>query len=319
MDSKNTEKEIDIIDLGKSISSFIYNSANNIVQLFKFLKRKALVIFVILVGGFAAGYGLDEFSTKYKSQVIVSSNFESVDYLYNTVALINSKIKQKDKKFLQKIGIKNTNQIISLEVEPIIDVYKFVTNNPQNFEMIKLFSESGDAQTTIKDLVTSKNYSSHQISLTTNTEKYSEISIRSILKYLNSNRYYNDLRIATLNNIDFQLASNQQMIRQIHQILQDFSKNTQTQANSGDQLVYYNHNTQLNDIITTRNNLVITQGSLVIEKAVYDKFIKDTSTSLNIKDTKSITSKLKLVVPALALFIYFFALALVALSKKAKQ
>jgi hypothetical protein len=319
MDSKNTEKEIDIIDLGKSISSFIYNSANNIVQLFKFLKRKALVIFVILVGGFAAGYGLDEFSTKYKSQVIVSSNFESVDYLYNTVALINSKIKQNDKKFLQKIGIKNTNQIISLEVEPIIDVYKFVTNNPQNFEMIKLFSESGDAQSTIKDLVTSKNYSSHQILLTTDTNQFSDQTIKSILKYLNSNKYYNDLRIATLKNIDFKLASNQQMIGQIDQILQDFSKNTQNNSKSGDKLVYYNDNTQLNDIITTRNNLVITQGSLEIEKAAYDKFIKDTSTSLNIKDTKSITSKLKIVVPALALCIYFFALVLVALSKKARQ
>lgn len=319
MESNNIEKEIDIADLGKSINSFVYALARGVLTFFAFLRRKAIVLILILIIGFSAGFGLDKLFTKYESQVIVTSNFESVDYLYNTVTLINSKIRQKDTKFLEKIGIKHTEAISSVEIEPIMDVYKFVTNNPQNFEMIKLFSESGDAQTTIKDLVTSKNYSSHQIVLTTNQIEYSEDVIQSILSYLNSNTYYNGLRTANIKNIEFKLVANEKMINQIDQILADFSENTQKNSQKGDKLVYYNDNTQLNDIINTRNSLVVTQGELEIEKALYDKFIKETSVSLNIKDSKSVTSKLKLVVPILFLAIYLLSIIIIILAKKSEK
>ncbi len=318
MNSNNSEKEIDVIDLGKGLTTLTYSIASKVVNFSRFIKKNILILIGIIIIGGSAGFGLQEYFAKYNSYVIVSSNFESVDYLYNTVDLLNSKIKQKDKKFLEAIGIKDYQQISKVKVEPIIDVYKFITNNPQNFEMIKLLSENGDAQATLKDLVTSKNYSTHQITLTTNDDAVSSKVIKAILEYLNNNKYHNDLRLTTIRNIDIKIASNQQVILQIDQILKDFSNSTKDSQNKSDKLVYYNDNMQLNDIITTRNNLVGEQGALRLEKESYDKFIKDKSTTLNIKDSTSVFSKLMVLLPAILLGLFFVLHLLIYMSKKVR-
>ena len=320
MESKNIEKEVDVIDLGKGIKSLIYGLSKGLLDFFIFIKRRALIISLIVVVAFGIGYTGDKLLQKFQSYVIVSANFESSDYLYNTINLLNSKVKQKDKNFFEKIGIKNYDNIVEIDVEPVIDVYHFISLNPQNFEMIKLLAEDGDASSTIKDLTTSKNYSAHQIKVVTDDDVVSKGVIQNILKYLNSNEYHDNLRIATIRNIDFRIESNKQMIAQIDKIVQEFSKsNEQSSKNVSDKLVYYNDNMQLNDIIATRNELVVQQGNLILDKAAFSQFIKEKSTTLNVRDNKSITSKLKIILPILALFIYILSNMVIVLANKYKQ
>ena len=319
MESKNIEKEVDIIDLGKGIKSLIYGGAKGLVHLYFFVKRKLLVISLLVIISFGIGYTGDKLLQKFQSYVIVSANFESSDYLYNTINLLNSKVKQKDKKFFEKIGIKNYDNIVEIDVEPVIDVYHFISLNPQNFEMIKLLAEDGDTNETIKDLTTSKNYAAHQIKLVTDDDGISKGVIQNILKYLNSNEYHDNLRLATIRNIDFRIESNKQMIAQIDKIVEEFSKSNQESSKISDKLVYYNDNMQLNDIIATRNELVVQQGNLILDKAAFSQFIKEKSTTLNVRDNKSITSKLKIALPALILFIFFLSNFLIFLANKYKQ
>ena len=189
MESRNIEKEVDVIDIGKGVKSLIYGFSNGLIELYLFIKRKLVVISLIAIISFAIGYGLDKLLQRFQSFVIVSANFESSEYLYNSIDLINSKVKQKDAKFFKKIGIKDYEHIVSIEVEPVIDVYHFISLNPQNFEMIKLLSESADAQSTIKDLTTSKNYAAHQIKLVTDDDEISKEVIQNILKYFPSENH----------------------------------------------------------------------------------------------------------------------------------
>jgi hypothetical protein len=304
MESKNIEKEVDVIDIGRGIKTTIYGAAYNLVVFYRFLKQNILLLLLLLLVGSGVGYGLDKYFETYISRVIVSANFESADYLYNTIELINSKIKQKDKKFLESIGLIEHQHISKIEVKPVIDVYHFINQNPNNFEMIKLLSESGDPKSTITDLTTSKNYAAHEITLKTDSEEVSQHVIEKILNYLNKNRYHEDLRAATIQMIDFRITSNKEMIDKIDRIVEEFSSNTQSAAKTSDKLVYYNDNMQLNDIIATRNTLVIQQGNLQLDKEAYAQFIKEKSTTLNIRDTKAITSKLKVVLPMLFLIFY---------------
>ena len=110
------------------------------------------------------------------------------------------------------------------------------------------------------------------------------------------------------------------MIAQIDKIVEEFSKsNEQSSKNVSDKLVYYNDNMQLNDIIATRNELVVQQGNLILDKAAFSQFIKEKSTTLNVRDNKSITSKVKIILPVLALFIFFFSKILIFLANKYKQ
>lgn len=309
MSVNSSEKEVDVLDIGKSLKNLVFGFARMIVDVLTFLKKKTIILIAIVVVGGGVGYLIDEYSPKYESQVIVAANFESIDYLYNTIELINSKIKEKDTVYLKGVGITNHKEVKKISIEPVIDVYDFISKNPQNFEMIQLLSESGDAQSTIKDITTSKNYASHQITLITSNKEISKGIIQSLLLYLNNNKFHEELRQVTIKNLDYQLQSNEEMIDQIDEILKGFSLEKQ-QGRSSDKLVYYNDNMQLNEMINTRNNLVVEQGKIRVQKQYFDRFIKEKSTSLNVKNTKSITSKLKLVLPALGIAL-FLAMSLI--------
>ena len=75
-------------------------------------------------------------------------------------------------------------------------------------------------------------------------------------------------------------------------------------SQKSDKLVYYNENTQLNDVIKTKDGLINENGYLKNQLIVLDKIIKENSRVTNIKNTKGIGNKLKLVLPIL--FIGFF-------------
>ncbi|MCB9425816.1 MAG: hypothetical protein H6584_02130 [Flavobacteriales bacterium] len=315
MSVNSSEKEVDVLDIGKSLKSLVFGFAKMIVDVLTFLKKKAIILIAIIVVGGGVGYLIDEKFPKYESQVIVAANFESIDYLYNTIELINSKIKEKDTVYLKEVGITNHKEVKKISIEPVIDVYDFISKNPQNFEMIQLLSESGDAQSTIKDITTSKNYSSHQITLITSNKEISKGIIQSLLLYLNNNKFHEELRQVTIKNLDYQLQSNEEMIDQIDEILKGFSLEKQ-QGRSSDKLVYYNDNMQLNEIINTRNNLVVEQGKIRVQKQYFDRFIKEKSTSLNIKNTKGLSSKLKLVFPLIGLTLFLVMSLILSWAKK---
>ena len=73
-----------------------------------------------------------------------------------------------------------------------------------------------------------------------------------------------------------------------------------------DKLVYYNENTQLNDVLKTKNNLVSETANQKLDLINLSKIINDTSSTINIKDTKKLNNKLKFILPLLFIFIFIF-------------
>ena len=98
----------------------------------------------------------------------------------------------------------------------------------------------------------------------------------------------------------FAQESHDTIISQINGVLNGFS-NMVNGAQKSDKLVYYNENTQLNDVIKTKETLINEQGIHRIELVGLDKIIKDNSSTLNIENTNSVNGKLKLVLPVLFL------------------
>jgi hypothetical protein len=93
-------------------------------------------------------------------------NFGSTDYLYGKVALLNAK-KRKRQLVLHKIGFDSGIKLRNIEVTPVIDVYKFVGNNEQRLELVKLMADEGGAAKSLENKLTSKNYPFHQLSIST--------------------------------------------------------------------------------------------------------------------------------------------------------
>lgn len=301
--NNSDNQEIDLSEISKKIGGFFEDISTRIFKGILFLKRNIIVIAILFVIGVVLGIYLDKTSKSYDHQVIVTPNFGSTDYLYSRVELINSKIEEQDTLFLKNVlGLKEPKKFKKIAIEPINDVYKFIENRDENFEFIKLLAEDGDIKKIITEKVTSKNYPFHAISFSTSALTSEKHTVEPILKYLNDSDYYSKIQKEYVNNIKVKIVANDSIISQINGFLNTLSnKGNKSQSSN---LVYINENTQLNDVIKTKDELVNDQGRRRIELINTDKIIKQISVTLNIKNIKSINGKLKLFLPFLFIFIF---------------
>ncbi len=310
--TNSDNQEIDLSMISNKINGFFSRTGTSIYRSILFFKRNLVLTGILLVTGVGLGLFLDTTYETFDSKIIVKPNFGSTDYLYNKVDLLYSKIKNRDSVFLKSIGIKNPNNIKLIEIDPIIDVYSLVnyneknvsvTNNTQNFELLKLLAEDGDVNKVIKEKVTSKNYYWHTIHIVTKGYTTDESTIKPILDFLNNNSYFESIKKINIDNVKENIKKDEEMIVQINALLEKFSTNSDQKANN---LVFYNENTQLNDVIKTKQSLTYEIGALKELLANYDNIIKKNSITLNIKNTESVNGKLKFVLPLLFIFGFVF-------------
>jgi hypothetical protein len=306
--NSNAEQDIDFASITKGIGNWIQGLNRFLYNCIRFAIRNIIILGILIVVGAALGTYLDKTTRVYEHKMIVSPNFGSVDHLYTAIHLIDAKIKERDTLFLSKIGIKNSDRMLDISIAPIVDVYHFVSINESNYKLLELMAEDGDIKKIVADNTTSKNYTNHTISFATLGKTTNEKTVTPIINYLNSNEFYLKIQKEYNANIKIKMQQNDSIVSQINNVLGEFSKN----AKSGptDRLVYYNENTQLNDVIKTKDELIKEQGTLRLDMVSLDKIVKDISVVTNIRDDKATSGKMKLVLPIvlimLFLMIYFF-------------
>jgi len=302
----NDNQEIDLSQISKKIGNFFENISTSIFKGFLFFKRNILWVGILFIIGVGIGLYLDKTTKVYDNEMIVEPNFGSTDYLYAKINLISSKINDGDTVFLKEVvGIQEPKKLKKISITPIVDVYKFIENKDKdnNFELLKLMAEDGDIKKIVNETLTSKNYPYHLISFTTDKQTSNEKTVQPLLNFLNNSDYYKVIQKEYLNNVKIKMVENDSIISQINGILNAFSS-TANGSQKSDKLVYYNENTQLNDVIKTKDALVNEQGFRRLELVNLDKIVKDNSATLNIKNTKSTNGKMKLVLPFLFISIF---------------
>ena len=298
------DQEIDLTQISKKITQLFEWISAFLFRCIQFFVKNAIVILILLVIGLGLGYYIDVTKKTYDHQIIISPNFGSTDYLYSKIDLIESKIQEGDTFFLKNVlGIKKPKEIIKIEIKPISDVYKFIENKTENFELIKLMAEGGDIKNILEDNLTSKNYTLHTITFKTKKQTDTVETVQPILIYLNKTEYYKKVQKEAVNNIQIKMIQNDTIISQINGVLNGFSERVNGSKKS-DNLVYYNENTQLNDVIKTKETLIIEQGTHRAKLVGLDKIIKDNSATLNIENTSSVNGKLKMILPVLFLLLF---------------
>jgi len=302
----STDQEIDIFDITKSINGFVDKTNVFIFRSIQLFVRNWILFLILLGLGFGIGYYLDVSKKSYDNKIIVTPNFGSVDYLYSQIDLIEAKILSGDTLFLKDVvGISHPKAIKKIDIKPISDAFKFVEDKEQNFELLKLMADDGDINKVLVDNITSKNYTLHTISFTTNKIINEKEFVSQLLKYLNNSEYFNSVQKTGYKNLEQLIAQNDTIIAQIDNVLNGFSKNVKS-TSKNDKLVYYNENTQLNDIIKTKQYLATEQGKNRLKLISSDRTIKEISSTLNIKNTQSLNGKLKFILPVLFVFIFVF-------------
>jgi hypothetical protein len=313
----NTDsQEIDLLQISRSISNSLASFKYFLYRGIRFVINNIILLGILFVIGLGIGFYMDKTQKTYDHEIIVTPNFGSTDYLYSKIQLLKSKVKEKDEDFLKAIGIKNPNSLKRIEINPVTDVYRFVNNSDKNFELLKLMAEDGDIKKILEENTTSKNYIFHRVSFTTSESTNYDSSIKPILEFLNDTDFYGKLQKEYMNNVKEKMVSNDSIISQIDAVLNEFSNTVKSSKN--DKLVYYNENTQLNDVIKTKDEMVQEQGDLRVSLVSLDKIIKDNSSTINIENTESINGKMKLILPFLFVFAYLFIRSIVMFYKKQK-
>lgn len=313
------DQEIDLAVISKKIGSFFESFNASIFNGIHFFVRNWVIVLILIVAGFGIGFFLDTTQKSYEHQIIVTPNFGSTDYLYAKIDLIDSKIKENDTLFLKNtVGIQQPKNLKSIEIKPIADVYNFINNKPENFELIKLMAEDGDIKKVLEENLTSKNYTFQKIVLSTKNKTSDEKLITPLLKYFNQSDHYTKIQKEVYQNVQFKMRQNDTIIKQIDGVLSNFS-NSANNGRKSDKLVYYNENTQLNDIIKTKDALIAEQGNHKIELITYDRIIKETSSTVNIESIKLIKGHSKLVLPLLFIVLFVLYGFFIAFYKKQKH
>ncbi|SEP91782.1 hypothetical protein [Flavobacterium urocaniciphilum] len=314
MSTNSQEQEIDLSQIGKSISNVIQNFINKCFDILFFIQKKIIIVGLLFVLGIVLGYFLDK-EPNYTNDIVVIPNFGSNEYLYNKIDLISAKLKEKDEAFFKSIGISNMEDFKSIEIEPINGIYNFINSESQksNFEFIQLMAEDGDIEKIIKDDMTSKNYYLHNINIKTSIAYNRKDLIDPLLKYLQQTEYFTKLQKVYSINLNEKVEANKLLITQIDQILFNLTQNKATGS------VTISENSGLSELIQKKDGLIYENQKLAIHKLEYDKIIKDQNISANQMNTKGVNNKMKLVLPFLFVLFYLLGYWFSLAYKKQKQ
>jgi hypothetical protein len=306
--------EIDLLTVFSRIGDFFEWMNTLLFRIIRFFVKNAIVVAVLLLLGFGIGMYLDINQKVYDSRIIVAPNFESSDYLYAKINLLKAKIAEGDTIYLKEtVGLQSSTSLKSIDIKAITDVYQFIEDKEQNFDLIKLMSEDAGLQKVLSDTITSKNYTYHKIYITTKGLINNQDFVLPLLNYLNKSDYYNKVQTISLKNLQQEIVENDTIVAQINTVLNGFSNGNNTR---NDKLVYYNENTQLNDVLETKEKLIKEQGKNKVKLVRFDKTIKEISSILNVKKSQKINGNLTYVLPVLFVFLFILLRLFVAFYKK---
>ncbi len=298
------EEEIDLAALSRKFGKKADDFSFFIYRSIRFIIKNAIILIVLLIIGIGVGFYLDRTEKFYDNNIIVAPNFGSVDYLYQKVALIDAKIKERDTMFLKKIGIVDPTALKGIEIKPILDVYRFVYNNDTNFQMLKLMADEGDLKKTVEDRTTSKNFKFHQITFTTLGRSVDSKLYAPLMAYFNDSPFFENQKKQFIENAYKKIASNQRTIGQIDAMMDQFGKSGVNSVPDG-KLVYYSENTQLNDVLKTKELLTDELGNWKVELLSMDKIVKTINKSSNIRNKEALNGKYKIIVPLILIGLFF--------------
>lgn len=314
MSTNSQEQEIDLSQIGKSISKAFQNVINKFFDLLFFIQKKIIIVAVLFILGIGLGIYLDQ-EPNYTNDIVVIPNFGSNEYLYDKVNLISLKLKEKDEAFFKNIGITNIKDFNSIDIQPINGIYNFINSEGQkeNFEFIKLMAEDGDIEKIIQDNVTSKNYYLHNINIKTTIAYQRKDLIEPILNYLQQTDYFAKLQKVYQSNLVEKVAANKLLITQIDQIVLNISQNKTSVGFS------ISENSSLSELIQKKDELTYENQRLAIHNLEYDKIVKDQNISLNQMNSKGVNNKMKLILPFLFILLYLLGYSFSQAYKKQKQ
>lgn len=259
--NQNNSDEIDLGKLFQLIGHGFNRLGTFFLKMFLYLKKNAIVLGVLVIVGFAMGYGLNQITTKKKKiEVIVKPNLDSENYLYDVVEQISNNIKSEDSIFFGSIGVPASGlSQFKIIVEPI-EQEGDKKADLDYLELLEKFQGDRQYSDVIRMELLSKSAINHRI-----TFSFKELSegmnfAEKAMAYINSNNYFEELLAISKENAVEKIKKNEILIQQIDGLISAYSQNlikNKNQSTEGRIVLESNEKVDVTGLFQLKNSLIL--------------------------------------------------------------
>tara|TARA_R110002072_G_scaffold235697_5_gene393381 strand:+ start:5864 stop:6847 length:984 start_codon:yes stop_codon:yes gene_type:complete len=315
--TNSQQEEIDLRFLLKKAGEFLKDCVKVLFKVLMFFKKYIIVVVILIIVGVSYGYYLDVNTKKvYTNEVIIIPNVESVDYLYSKVKALNSKIGIKDTIYLKKVLDTNFRKIKEVKIEPIVDVYNFISKSRENIDIFRIFTQNQDIDEYVQEFSNSKYFKYHKLYFSIEGKNDSEKIVGDVLREINENQHYKEYLEVGKENTNFQIEQVSEMIIQVDSIIK--STTNFASMNQSSQSVYINDNNQLGSLINIKRELLDDLLILKMKNKDEVEIVKEVSSNYNIVGEKGFPIGNKIKYPLLLVFLFSLFFFLLHIYKKLK-
>lgn len=317
--SSTVDDEIDLGFIFKAIGDFFKAVLKNLLYVFVFFYKHKIALIVLLILGVVGGY-FWESSKKdvYQNNFIVSANYESTDYLYNKIDALNKKIELKDSVYLKTIFKTGHDSIRLIEIEPINNIYNFISEERTNSDVFELLSEDENMEEFVLEPVNSRNYPYHKVNVYAAGENLHQNICKNLFDYLNGNSFFNSVKNISLENTEERLRDNKESRQQINEIIKNVIENKSSVISDG--LVSIEDNQVLDLLINRKTSLMIDDLELMTQQANEQNAIEIVDSNYKLTYEKPLLEKDKrFLIPLLLIVFYCLIFFLKFITKKSKE
>lgn len=277
-------QEIDLRFLWQKFLAMLDSLGLLFFRLVRFLIKNVYIVISLAVIGLVLGYLLDrKNNTTYKHQVILALNFDSSSFLYSKIKNI------KESEF---------PDVKSVHIEPIINVYEFISDKWDNLKIAEFLGENNIRIHKHKegDQV-EKIYKYHTLTLTSEKKDIEGSVIDKFLDDINKEPYFVNRKNIENENINTQIREYEQSIQDLNNIFKNLGDNSRIESSG----IKIETQSQTNDLLDNKQNLINKVNKLKVLQLEQQKVFYDLTRITNIKvDSNLYTLMLPLV------FITFF-------------
>jgi len=301
------EDEIDIRSIYHSFkekwNSFLVLCYGAMLYLLKFW----YIILLLIILGLTLGYFSQKDAKPSKiATILVKANFDSGDYLYNSVEQLQLKIDKVDTAYFRtnkiNTAILNVNNI---EVEPVINFqditgeYEKADNNLETMVRNLEFEK----ETKLAEVFNTK-YKYHTMIIKMGGYA-TDATLESIFTYLNSGKLIEDLTNVGRKNLELRIAQNDSTLKQIDIVFDNY-RNNESLKSPSNQIFVVDKNIDISQVIEKKIEVMDESEKLRKELVLADQLIMPIN-KLEVNDAKKTLLKNKMLTyPVTLVFLFMF-------------
>jgi len=260
----NNNDEVDLFQLLNKLKGVVNSWIVSLFKAIDFIYKSKYIILILVI----IGVGLGFFSQKSSkpdqlATALIRINFDSVDYVYTEIELLNGKLKEKDSLFFMKNGFRgDTLEMKEIEIRPIINLKDILEKYELNDRKLEGLLKNLDFDEDDLKLYETFNseYKYHILDITL-SHVANKQTINKTINYLNDNELLQQIKKSVIKDINNQIENNTKSISQINHVIDTYQTN-ESLASPSDQIYVVDKNFSMHVLFEKKIELQTINESL---------------------------------------------------------